>query len=121
MDKKRIPIGIESFERIRTENCYYVDKTRFIEELLDDSLEKTDELENDEEDYYQLNGYLDMLISFLEDGQESMIDIVCGELSKLEYSGEMDVLVREVLDKVKVKDKEGVIITANKIRELTDK
>lgn len=96
-------------------------KKRIIEELLDDSLEKTDELENDEEDYYQLNGYLDMLISFLEDGQESMIDIVCGELSKLEYSGEMEVLVREVLDKVKVKDKEGVIITANKIRELTDK
>ena len=33
--KKKIPIGIERFEKIRTEGFYYVDKTGFIRELLD--------------------------------------------------------------------------------------
>ena len=33
---KKIPIGIENFERIITENYYYVDKTKFIEEIVND-------------------------------------------------------------------------------------
>lgn len=32
--KKKLPIGIENFEDIIKENFYYVDKTRFISELL---------------------------------------------------------------------------------------
>lgn len=31
---KRLPVGIESFEKIRAENFYYVDKTQMIKELL---------------------------------------------------------------------------------------
>lgn len=34
--KKKYPIGIQSFEKIRTENFYYVDKTRFVEELVNE-------------------------------------------------------------------------------------
>ena len=33
---KKIPIGVENFKEIITNNCYYVDKTRFIEEILND-------------------------------------------------------------------------------------
>ena len=33
---KKIPIGIEDFKEIRTENYYYIDKTKFIEEILND-------------------------------------------------------------------------------------
>lgn len=33
--KKKLPIGIENFEEIRTKDFYYVDKTRLIKELLD--------------------------------------------------------------------------------------
>ena len=32
--QKRLPIGMESFQKIRTEGCYYVDKTRLIRDLL---------------------------------------------------------------------------------------
>ena len=36
MSKKvKLPIGIENFEKLRTEGFYYVDKTGFIKELLD--------------------------------------------------------------------------------------
>ena len=35
MNLKKLPIGIESFEKIRTDGFYYVDKTKMIEELLD--------------------------------------------------------------------------------------
>ncbi|WP_251207535.1 AAA family ATPase [Acetatifactor aquisgranensis] len=36
MEKKaKLPIGIENFEKLRTENFYYVDKTGLIKELLD--------------------------------------------------------------------------------------
>ena len=31
---KKLPIGIEDFEKIRQEDFYYVDKTRLIEQLL---------------------------------------------------------------------------------------
>lgn len=32
--KKKLPIGIESFEKLRTEGFYYIDKTGLILELL---------------------------------------------------------------------------------------
>ena len=32
--QKRLPIGMESFQEIRTEGCYYVDKTGLIRDLL---------------------------------------------------------------------------------------
>lgn len=36
MDRtKKLPIGIEDFEKLRTENFYYVDKTGMIKELLE--------------------------------------------------------------------------------------
>ncbi len=35
MRKKRLPIGVENFEEIRTEDFYYVDKTGLIQELLE--------------------------------------------------------------------------------------
>ncbi|HBA49805.1 MAG TPA: hypothetical protein DCZ91_18815, partial [Lachnospiraceae bacterium] len=31
----KLPIGIDDFEKIRTEGFYYVDKTEMIKELLD--------------------------------------------------------------------------------------
>lgn len=35
MRKKKLPIGIEDFQEIRTEGFYYVDKTEMIRELLE--------------------------------------------------------------------------------------
>ncbi len=34
MQKKKLPIGIENFEKLRLEDFYYIDKTGFIRELL---------------------------------------------------------------------------------------
>lgn len=34
IDRKRLPLGIESFEEMRTDEYYYVDKTAFIRDLL---------------------------------------------------------------------------------------
>ena len=34
MAKRRLPIGIQSFREVRETNCYYVDKTAFIERLV---------------------------------------------------------------------------------------
>ena len=34
MAKRRLPIGIQTFREVREENCYYVDKTAFIERLV---------------------------------------------------------------------------------------
>ncbi len=31
---KKLPIGIENFEKLRQEDFYYIDKTRLIEQLL---------------------------------------------------------------------------------------
>lgn len=31
---RKLPIGIENFEKLRQEDFYYVDKTRLIEQLL---------------------------------------------------------------------------------------
>ena len=35
MNKRRLPIGIQTFHKIREENYYYVDKTAYIRRLLD--------------------------------------------------------------------------------------
>jgi len=34
MNRKKLPIGIQTFAKIREENCYYVDKTPLIERLI---------------------------------------------------------------------------------------
>ena len=34
MRKKKLPIGIENFEKLRLEDFYYIDKTGLIRELL---------------------------------------------------------------------------------------
>ena len=36
MTKRRLPIGIQTFRKIREEDCYYVDKTAHIRQLLDE-------------------------------------------------------------------------------------
>ena len=36
MNKRRLPIGIQTFRKIREETCYYVDKTAYIRRLLDE-------------------------------------------------------------------------------------
>lgn len=41
MKKKMLPVGIENFEKIRTMNYYYVDKTGMIKELLENMTEVT--------------------------------------------------------------------------------
>ena len=33
---KKIPIGIDDFKEIRTENYFYIDKTKLIEDILND-------------------------------------------------------------------------------------
>lgn len=35
MAKMNLPYGIDDFAKVRESNCYYIDKTRFIKELLD--------------------------------------------------------------------------------------
>ena len=36
MNKRRLPIGIQTFRKIREDNCYYIDKTAYIRRLLDE-------------------------------------------------------------------------------------
>ena len=36
LQKKKLPIGIDNFEKLRSENFYYIDKTGLIKELLQD-------------------------------------------------------------------------------------
>ena len=36
MTRRRLPIGIQTFRTLRERGCYYVDKTAFIEQLLDE-------------------------------------------------------------------------------------
>jgi len=36
MPRKRLPIGIQTFREIREENYYYVDKTGFARQLIDE-------------------------------------------------------------------------------------
>ena len=35
-DRRKLPIGIQTFRKIREENCYYVDKTAHIQRLMDE-------------------------------------------------------------------------------------
>ena len=35
MDRRRLPIGIQNFRRLREQDCYYVDKSTLIRELID--------------------------------------------------------------------------------------
>ena len=35
MSKVNLPYGIDNFAKVRESNCYYIDKTGFIKELLD--------------------------------------------------------------------------------------
>lgn len=39
MTKIKLPLGIDNFEKLRTSGCYYMDKTGFIRELLDETFE----------------------------------------------------------------------------------
>ena len=39
MDQEMLPLGIDRFEKIRTGGFYYIDKTSFIEELLNRQFE----------------------------------------------------------------------------------
>ena len=36
---KKIPIGIDDFKKLRTNDYFYIDKTKFIEEILNDGAE----------------------------------------------------------------------------------
>ena len=36
MTRRRLPIGIQTFSKIREDGCYYVDKTAYVRRLLDD-------------------------------------------------------------------------------------
>ena len=36
MVRRRLPIGMQTFRELREQNCYYVDKTAYIERLLDE-------------------------------------------------------------------------------------
>ena len=36
MTKRRLPIGIQTFREMREDNCYYVDKTAYIQRLIDE-------------------------------------------------------------------------------------
>ena len=36
MNRRRLPIGIQTFRKLREEDCYYVDKTAYIRRLLDE-------------------------------------------------------------------------------------
>ena len=35
MDRSTLPIGIQTFRKVREDGCYYVDKTAYIKELMD--------------------------------------------------------------------------------------
>ena len=36
MTRRKLPIGIQTFRRIREDGCYYVDKTAYVQRLLDE-------------------------------------------------------------------------------------
>ena len=36
MTRRRLPIGIQTFRTLRERDCYYVDKTAYVERLLDE-------------------------------------------------------------------------------------
>lgn len=39
MPKVNLPLGIDSFEKLRANDCYYIDKTGFIKELLSETFD----------------------------------------------------------------------------------
>lgn len=67
MSKRKIPVGIEKFKEIRSENFYYVDKTSFIRELLN-SWGKVNLFTRPRRFGKSLN--MDMLCSFFEIGAD---------------------------------------------------
>ena len=36
MDRRKLPIGIQTFRKMREENCYYVDKTAYMRQLIEE-------------------------------------------------------------------------------------
>ena len=36
MVRRRLPIGLQTFRKLREQDCYYVDKTAYVERLLDE-------------------------------------------------------------------------------------
>ena len=36
MNRRKLPIGIQTFRKLREENCYYVDKTAYLRQLVDE-------------------------------------------------------------------------------------
>ncbi|MGL5934775.1 MAG: AAA family ATPase, partial [Cetobacterium sp.] len=41
MERKKLPIGVSDFKKLIEENYYYIDKTGFIEEILEKKAEVT--------------------------------------------------------------------------------
>ena len=67
------------------------------------------------EDVHLLITYLDMLSQHLEESDYNMADVVCDEIGKYSYSGEIGELVKKLLENVINLDDDGAI---NIIREL---
>ena len=67
------------------------------------------------EDVHLLITYLDMLSQHLEESDYNMADVVCDEIGKYSYSGEIGELVKKLLENVINLDEDGAI---NIIREL---
>lgn len=36
LQRRKLPVGIQNFDKIRTENCYYVDKTALLQKLIEE-------------------------------------------------------------------------------------
>ncbi len=68
--KKKLPIGIDSFEKLRCTGCYYVDKTGLIKELLEEACE-VQLFTRPRRFGKSLN--LDMLKSFFETGADKQL------------------------------------------------
>ena len=74
---KKLPVGFESFQEIRKLDCYYVDKTKLIEQLLE-NWSKVNLFTRPRRFGKTLN--MSMLKSFFEIGTESTR--LCAYLSK---------------------------------------
>ena len=69
----KLPVGIESFEEIRSDGYYYVDKTKLIEQLVD-SRGKVNLFTRPRRFGKTLN--MSMLKSFFEIGEQEKLDII---------------------------------------------
>lgn len=58
---KKYPVGIQSFEVIRSDNYYYVDKTGFVKKLSESAIEIREELKN----FYSVIKDLDSYLEFV--------------------------------------------------------